>query len=93
MYNDSKNNLNPSDLRRYGAFASEENESFILTFLNANGEIKSNPITTKTELQGYRIRPRLSSKLDDGTILLFAQKPANVKYQRFMSLSLENENL
>lgn len=93
MYNGSRKNLLPNNPRRHNAFKGfDDDESFILTFLDNNGNTKSHAITSKSKLEDYRIRPMLSSKLEDGRILLFAQKPSNVKHQRFITLELKNKN-
>lgn len=94
IYNGSRKNMMPNYPRRHNAFKGfADDESFILTFLDNKGNTKSYPITSRSKLEGYRIRPLLSSKLEDGKILLFAQKPSNVKYQRFITLDLENKKI
>lgn len=91
IYNDSDKNLINSDTRRYNAFSFEENESIVVTSIKKDGTIKSEAITNKPKINGFRMRPGISTKLNNNEVLLFAQKPSNVKHQKFMTLEIKKD--
>ena len=88
VYNGSKKNLNPNDTKRYKAFFDKDHESLLVVELKKNGRIKQESVTSKAISLGYRVRPGLSSKIGEDRILLFAQRPSNVRNQRFMTLNM-----
>lgn len=63
-------------------------ESMTLVELGKSGNVVEKKIATSKETEGYRMRPGLSSLIKENEILLFSQKPGNLKKQRFMTITI-----
>lgn len=90
IYNGNPKNLIDKNVNRYKTFGGSENESIILISIDTNGQIKKDIVATKITTGGFRIRPGLSAWINNNQILLFSQKPRNVKYQRFMNVTFDS---
>lgn len=91
IYNGNSKNLQKDHLVRNNAFINEEDESVVVATISKEGEVSQKVVTNFSQTQGFRIRPKLSSKLNENEVLLFSQKPSNVKNQRFILLNLNGE--
>ncbi len=69
-------------------FYENNHEAILLVELNKSGTMNKKVMANSTDTNGYRIRPALSSLIKKNEILLFSQKPGNVKNQRFISLKI-----
>ena len=87
IFND-KTGETKDDIDRNSNFSKYLWKSIRLVELNKSGEIMKKEIASTTETEGYRIRPSLSSWINENEVLLFSQIPGNVKNQRFMSLKI-----
>lgn len=88
IYNDNARNLKSSE-SSFNAFKEEErDQALILAVVTKFGDIKRYPLTNYMKSDNYRIRPSLATRISKNEILLFAQKPTNVKNQRFLSIEI-----
>lgn len=83
----SKNKSNNYSSRFHNSSVNDP-EEVLLVVLNKSGTVNKKVIATSADTEGYRIRPALSSLIKENEILLFSQKPGNIKNQRFMSLKI-----
>jgi len=91
IYNGNRKNLQKDHLVRNNAFINEEDESVVVATISKEGDVSQKVVTNFLQTQGFRIRPKLSSKLNENEVLLFSQKPSNVKNQRFILLKLKKD--
>lgn len=91
IYNGNRKNLQKNDLKRFKAFNNEEDESVVIATITKEGDVSQKVVTNNWQTQGFRVRPKLSSKFNDNEVLLFSQKPSNVKNQRFILLNLNEK--
>ncbi|WP_010520282.1 hypothetical protein [Aquimarina agarivorans] len=90
LYNGNSNNLKNDGKKTFKSFSKlVKGESIILAKVDTSGNLERNLVVNSETLSGYRMRPGLSSLTDQGKILLFCQKPSNVKNQRFISFEFE----
>jgi hypothetical protein len=85
FYNCNSKNLNHKTGFVANSFGSYESV-FLSTKIDVNGNYNRHILSTKQELEGITIRPRLYNWVDDNTILMFGQDIDNLKNQRFVKI-------
>ncbi len=91
IYTGNYNNLNERDNNLYSTFAIGQKpyESILAVKLYKNGDIKKDIVINSSGINNFRIRPKLSSIISQGELLLFAHKPTNLKKQLFVKIKFE----
>lgn len=85
FYNCNLANLNHKTgiiANSFGSF----NSVFLRTKIDSNGNYQRQILSTKEELEGITIRPRLYNWIDENTLLMFGQDVDNLKNQRFIKI-------
>ena len=85
FYNGNSKNLNHKTGFIANSFGSYDGV-FMCTKVDTNGTYKRQVLSTKQDLEGVTIRPRLYNWIDENTILMFGQDIDNLKNQRFVKV-------
>lgn len=89
VYNgNSQNMARPSDIR-FNAFSSTFGQSIMLASVNLEGSVTQSVLVNEKNLDGFTIRPSLSSRNSLDKLVFFSQVRNNVKHQRFLSLEVK----
>ncbi|MCF8273183.1 MAG: hypothetical protein K9I95_05060 [Flavobacteriaceae bacterium] len=85
FYNCNSKNLNHKTGFIANSFGTYDGV-FLSTKIDSSGNYNRQVLSTKQELEGVTIRPKLYNWVDDDTILMFGQDIDNLKNQRFVKL-------